>query len=249
MSRPRLNDSLNKLFELRSDSHLQEVLLHPVYQEFLINEKLKLPVEALREAFTHSSFSHEYQGPHQEKLEFLGDAVLQLILTQEIYLRYPEENEGRLSKLRSTLVNEKTLAHVAQKLGLSDLILVGKGEFKKKLFEQETVLADTMEALLGQIYRHQGFEVAREKFLSWLESARPDVWGPKSLENFDPKSTLQEKSLAKFKKLPAYTAEAQGEKFLVKLWINGELAAEGVFPSKKSGEKELASTVLKNGMI
>lgn len=249
MSRPRLHDALSQLFAERSQEHLNNCLHHPVYQEFLIKNELAFPADALREAFTHSSFSHEYQMPHQERLEFLGDAVLQLIMTQEIYLRFPTEPEGRLSKFRSTMVNEKTLATLAKTLGLSDLLLVGKGEFKKQLFEQDAVLADTLEALLGQIYRFCGFEVAQTKFLSWLEGSVTDVWNIESLKGADPKSTLQEKSLAKFKKLPTYTSESQGDHFLVKLWLNDELAAEGTFSSKRNGEKELASSVLQKGII
>lgn len=249
MSRPRLHESLSQLFADRDQAQLDYCLSHPDFQDFLKRVDIEVPLEALREAFTHTSFSHEYQVPHQERLEFLGDAVLQLIMTQEIFQRFPTEPEGKLSKFRSTLVNEKTLAKVARSLGLSELLLVGKGEFKKNLVEQDAVMADTLEALLGQIYRYCGFSVAQFKFLSWLEDSVTDVWNIDSLKSSDPKSTLQEKSLAKYKKLPTYTSESQGENFLVKLWLNDELVAEGVFSSKRNGEKELASQALQKEII
>lgn len=199
--------------------------------------------------FTHTSFSHEYRARHQEQLEFLGDSVLQLILTEELYRRYPQEKEGKLSKLRSSLVNEMVLSKIAGYLKLNELILVGKGEFKKALHEQDMVLADTFEALLGQVYQHQGFEFTKNLTLGWINTVIPRAFDFEGLSDFDAKSKLQERSLAKFKKLPRYQSTPKGEKFEVELWINEELLARGVFSSKKIGEKELASDVLKKGLI
>lgn len=249
MSQPRLHDSMLRLFGERDDTRLNECLNHIAFENFLKKHDLSLTLPQLAEVFTHTSFAHEYNVPHQEQLEFLGDSVLQLILTHELVLRFPQDNEGQLSKMRSRLVNEQSLANIASSLDLSELLLVGKGEFKKDLHLQESVLADTMEALLGQIYTYLGFDVAHKRFIHWLEASTQDVWKRETLEDYDPKSKLQEKSLAKFKKLPAYSAEPEGEKFLVKLWLNDELAASGVFNSKKSGEKELASSVLKKNII
>lgn len=249
MSHPRLHDSLQELYSARSSELLKLCLEHPAFLQFEKQNNLTVPVSELVQAFTHTSFSHEYDVPHQEQLEFLGDSVLQMILTEELFNRFPKEGEGKLSKMRSTLVNEKSLALVARSLGLSDLLLVGKGEFKKDLHLMDTVLADTVEALLAQAYRHMGMKEARAIFLGWLEKAIPDVWNVQNFENFDPKSQLQEKSLARYKKLPQYGSEARGDEFLVKLWINEELVSEGLFPSKKTGEKELAAEFLKSGMI
>lgn len=249
MSHPRLHQKLFELFENKETNLLKECLTHPDFQAFMNKFEIKLPIEELAQAFTHTSFTHEYGVPHQEQLEFLGDSVLQLILTEELYRRYPLEKEGRLSKLRSAIVNEKSLATLAQGLGLSELILVGKGEFKKGLYQQEMVLADTFEALLGQIYRHHGLDFTKTLFFNWLNSALPEALSWDFLQDYDAKSTLQERSLAKYKKLPHYTAEPEGEKFRVKLWINEELMASGVFSSKKSGEKELAQEVLKKKII
>ncbi len=249
MSGPRLHDSLLILFEKKDETHLADCLSHADFQAFLREHQLDIPVGELARAFTHTSFSHEFEVPHQELLEFLGDAVLQLILTGELYLRMGKEKEGTLSKLRSTIVNEKSLAELARSLDLPKFILVGKGEYKKNLFDQDNVLADTMEALLGVIYKHRGFEFTKEKALSWLERRFPDLWELKSLESFDPKSALQERSLGKFKKLPVYISESVGENFLIRVELNGEEVARGEFSSKKGGEKELAAKILKENLI
>lgn len=249
MRHPRLQLTLAALFEHKNIALLQACLEHQDYQTFQDRHGLKLPKEELLKVFTHTSFSHEFNFPHQEQLEFLGDAVLQLILTEELCRLYPEEKEGRLSKLRSSIVNEKTLATLALQLQLGDLLLVGRGEFNKRLFEQEPVLADTFEALLAVIYRHHGLDFTRGLLLVWLHQFVPGATSWESLLEFDAKSKLQELSLAKFKKLPRYASEVRGEKFEVQLWINEELLASGLFPSKKSGEKELAADVLKKNLI
>lgn len=248
MSHPRLHLALEKLFDSRTQEGLTATLGHPAFEDFKHHFKLQVPTTELVQVFTHTSFSHEYGAPHQEQLEFLGDAVLQLILTDELCQKYPEEKEGQLSKKRSTLVNEKSLSDLGSAIGLSELILVGKGEYKKNLHLSETVIADTVEALIAQIYRHQGLEFTRALVLSWFET-RENVWSMKDLESFDAKSKLQEKSLALYKKLPEYTSESAGEEFLVKLFLNGREVAHGVFPSKKGGEKALAQDVLKKDII
>ncbi len=247
MSHPRLQETLERVFE--SKDLLPELLKHHDFQVFANTEGLKIPLEELVLAFTHKSFSHEFQVPHQEQLEFLGDSVLQLILTEELCRRFPEYTEGQLSKLRSAIVNGTSLATMARGLGLGALLIVGKGEYHKRLFEKESVLADTFEALLAQVYRFQGLDGARAMFFLWLQRFIPTAFDANYMANFDVKSTLQERVLARYKKLPRYTAEARGEAFEVVLWINDVEIGRGVYPSKKLGEKELADTALKNGII
>lgn len=249
MSRPRLNALLAQLFEHRDETLLNACLNHEDFQKFLEKYELQIPLNELVQALTHMSFSHEYNVPHQEQLEFLGDSVLQLILTDELYKRFPQENEGKLSKLRSAIVNEKSLSILALGIKLPELILVGKGEYKKNLFLQEVVLADTFEALLAQIFRFHGLDFTKKLFISWLNEFMPAALSFDFLENFDAKSKLQEFSLAKYKKLPRYTAESVGNQFEIKLWLNEELVASGVYNSKKTGEKELAENVIKKGLI
>lgn len=245
MSRPRLHQDLERVFESRD--LLKTLFQHEDFRSFSEKFKLQIPVNDLALAFTHKSFSHEFTVPHQEQLEFLGDAVLQLILTDELYARFPEEKEGHLSKLRSAIVNEKSLSGIARGLGLGELLIVGKGEYKKRLFEQDPVLADTFEALLAQIYRFHGIDFTKALFLSWLKEFIPGAFHANFLADFDAKSKLQEKVLAKYKKLPRYTSENVGDDFEIGLWINDELSASGVFSSKKLGEKSLAEQVLKKG--
>lgn len=247
MSRLRLHQFLEGVFE--SKDSLTALLDHEDFQSFGHTHSLKIPNQELSHAFTHKSFSHEFGVVHQEQLEFLGDAVLQLILTDELYRRFPDYKEGQLSKLRSAIVNEKSLSTIARGLNLGELLIVGKGEFKKKLFEQDAVLADTFEALLAQIYRHHGLEFTRGLFLVWLSKFIPTAFDENFLEHFDAKSKLQEKVLAKYKKLPKYTSAEKGEEFEITLWINDEEMAKGTYPSKKLGEKDLAQQVLQKGLI
>lgn len=246
MSRPRLHEQLLQLFSERSAQNLKLCLEHPDYQSFLSLHDLVVPPQDLVVAFTHTSFSHEYEVPHQELSEFFGDAVVQLIVTAELMKLYPNENEGKLSRLRSSIVNENTLAKVATYLKLDELILVGRGEYKKELHLQDAVISDTLEALIAKIYTHQGMEVAARNLLTWLNRSVPEAFKMNNLENYDAKSKLQEATLAKYKTLPRYSADTLAEGFLVKLWVNEEIIAEGIFTSKKIGERELARKALEN---
>ncbi len=249
MAHMSLHNSLINLFEGSASSELSKLLYHSDYQNFIQAHELDIPVDALVIAFTHASFSHEYQLINQETLEFLGDSVLQLIISEELIKRYPQEKEGKLSKLRSSLVNEKSLATVAQGLKLNQLILVGKGEFKKQLFNQEVVLADTMEALIGQIYHFKGYAFTQKLVLGWFQQYLSAAFELSVLDEFDAKSKLQEATLAKYKTLPRYTASARGMNFLVQLFVNEKLLAQGEYSSKKIGERELAQKVLKEKLF
>ena len=122
----------------------------------------------LRQAFVHRSFINENKGSqseHNERLEFLGDAVLELISTVYLYKKYPQSNEGELTAYRSSLVNAINLADVAAKLQMEKFLLLSHGESKDKGKARQYILANTIEALIGAIYLDQGYEVT-EKFLS-----------------------------------------------------------------------------------
>lgn len=245
MSQLSLHEELNKLFS--SEKSIQDIsacLQHSDFETFISKHHLNLEASKLTQALTHASFSHEYHTPHQELSEFFGDAVLQLIVTEELMRLFPMEKEGRLSKLRSTIVNEKTLATIARTLHLQELLLVGKGEFKKNTHTVDTVLADSIEALVAKIYESNGLKFTSEKFLNWLNQAVPDAFNLNQLEQFDAKSRLQEKALAKYKSLPRYQSEEAEDGFKIQLLINDKLCAEGIFNSKKNGERELAQQVL-----
>jgi len=249
MSRPRIHELLVQVFETRNQSLLGELFTHDDFHVFMETHSLKISRKDLSQAFTHTSFSHEFHVPNQEQLEFLGDSVLQMIVTDELLKKFPEAKEGHLSKLRSAIVNENSLAIMANGLHLGDLLIVGKGEFKKQLFIQHAVLADTFEALLAQIYRHHGLEFTKTLVMKWVNDFIPTAFDDHFLEHYDSKSKLQEKVLAKYKKLPRYTSESHGEFFEVSLWINDEMKARGFFSSKKIGEKELAQEVLRKELF
>lgn len=246
MSQTRLHQQLLQLFSERNSQNLILCLEHPDFITFEAKHSLSIPLSDLVLSFTHTSFSHEYEVPHQELSEFFGDAVVQLIVTAELMRLYPNEKEGRLSRLRSFIVNEKTLARVGNGLNLQDLILVGKGEYKKELHLQDTVVSDTLEALMSMIFQHHGLEVSSKLLLKWLSDIVPEVFSMENLENYDAKSKLQEATLAKYKTLPRYQADTLTEGFLVKVYVNEELLASGVYSSKKIGERELARQVLEN---
>lgn len=246
MSQTRLHQQLLQLFSERNSQNLILCLEHPDFNSFELKHSLSIPLSDLVLSFTHTSFSHEYEVPHQELSEFFGDAVVQLIVTAELMRLYPNEKEGRLSRLRSFIVNEKTLARLARGLNLQELILVGKGEYKKELHLQDTVLADTLEALMATIFQHHGLTGSSKLLLKWLNEFVSDVFSMDNLENYDAKSKLQEATLAKYKTLPRYSADTVTEGFLVKVYVNDEVVAEGTFSSKKIGERELARKVLEN---
>ena len=249
MSRPRLHELLSQVFETRENGLLGGLFTHEDFQAFMDKHELRIPSKDLAQAFTHTSFSHEFSVPHQEQLEFLGDSILQFIVTNELVKRFPKRQEGQLSKLRSAIVNEASLAVMASGLELGSLVIVGKGEFKKKLFEQVAVLADTFEAVLAQIYNFHGMDFTRSLFLNWLNLYIPNAFDENFLDVFDSKSQLQQRVLAKYKTLPRYTSENKGDQFEVTLWINDTASAKGLFPSKKMGEKELAQEALKKEII
>ncbi len=249
MSQISLHEELVKLYELKTNNQLELCLKHSDYQKFQKSLGLEIPELQFVKAFTHASFEHEFKVPHQEQLEFLGDSVLQLLTTEELYKRFPEIKEGILSKVRSSVVNEESLAALARYLELGPLLLIGRGEFKKQSFDQDSVLADTFEALLGVIYLFYGLTKVNEIFFKTLNSVNPEALSLDGLKDFDSKSKLQELSLAKYKTLPKYVAKEIQDKFEIELWINEEFKLKGIFSSKKTGEKELAKQMIMKGSI
>ena len=128
-----------------------------------------IDTETLRIALTHRSYAYEHTGElHNERLEFLGDAVLQLAVTDEIYHRYPDWDEGRLAKLRASVVSARALAGVARTLGLGPHIRLGKGEIRTHGSEKSSILADTTEAVIGAVYESQGPVPARDLVLRMM---------------------------------------------------------------------------------
>lgn len=207
----------------------------------------------LEEALTHRSLLNEVleQGRRDnERLEFLGDAVLGLLIAEWVMQAYPEELEGELTRLRSALVKEKKLAEVANGLNLGKFLYLGKGEEQMKGRQKRSILADALEAIVGAVYLDGGLEKAcdfvRRTFGTLLEEARTDQ---RLLT--DAKTRLQELMLALFRRSPVYeVAEEQGpdhaKTFVIHLRLNDRTLACGKGKSKKEAEQDAAERFLKH---
>jgi ribonuclease-3 len=209
--------------------------------------------ELLFTALEHSSFGHEVFGDSAqsyETLEFLGDSVLGLIITECLQERFPKLTEGMLSKFRASLVNEESLGKLAKTINLQSAVLVGKGEYKNAGHERSSVLSDVFEALLGAIYKDSGLVAAKSVLLfvidAFEKSTKSEFFNLDNIIQFDSKTRLQELTMALYKSLPKYkSTEVQGNLFELELLINNEICASGTFASKKKGQRELAAKVLK----
>jgi ribonuclease-3 len=203
------------------------------------------------EALTHRSYINEHpKWPrgNNERLEFLGDAVLELAVTEGIFKRLPKEEEGQLTVLRAALVNTKALALVAKEIGLDKMLLLSKGEAKDVNSKgRESISANVVEALIGAIYLDRGFEVARGFIERHIFSKLDDVIdrGGK-----DAKSLVQEYAQARFRVTPTYevvneSGPAHERRFRVGLFFGEELQSEGVGASKQEAELDAAEKFLK----
>ncbi len=144
-----------------------------------------------QEALTHKSFSAERDLKYDnQRLELLGDAVVQIIMTEELYQRYPGLQEGMLTKMRASLVNQASLASFARSLSLGDYLLLGKGETDANGADRDSTLCDLFEAFMGAVYLDQGLDAAKKFFLNILHEKVPDPQG--CLNKLNPKGRLQE---------------------------------------------------------
>jgi ribonuclease III len=204
----------------------------------------------LKQAFTHRSYLNENRSltlSHNERLEFLGDAVLELSVTRYLYDQFPEKPEGELTALRSSLVNAITLAEVASNLKVNDFLLLSKGEAKDTGRARQYILANTLEAIIGAIYMDQGFEPAHgfiSKFVLTLtdEIVRQGTW-------IDAKSSFQEKAQERMSTTPSYkklkdTGPDHDKHFTVGVYLGDDLVAEGTGKSKQDAEQEAARKAL-----
>ena len=203
----------------------------------------------LRLALTHPSVAHEKGTPMQtnQRLEFLGDAVLQLVLTRVLFERFPTFGEGPLTKGRAKLVNRRTLAEHGRRLGLGGYLIVSRGEEMHGGRERPSALADTFEALLGAIFLDGGFEAAREFIIREFQSAFGELPEIPMLEN--PKGELQELLQSVSSQAPQYhvvaaTGPDHDRMFECTVHHNGVELARGRGKSKKSAESEAALAAL-----
>ncbi|MEI7777412.1 MAG: ribonuclease III, partial [bacterium] len=208
----------------------------------------------LKQAFTHRSFLNENRGSgleHNERLEFLGDAVLELVITDHLYQKYPSKPEGELTAFRSALVNAITLSDSASKIGVNDFLLLSKGEAKDTGRARQYILANTFEAIIGAIYVDQGYDKSKEFIASQL-FALVDNMVSKGLW-IDAKSRFQELAQEKVGITPVYkTIKEMGpdhnKQFTVGLYLAADLVIEGSGKSKQEAEQEAARRALeKNG--
>lgn len=204
----------------------------------------------LRNAVTHSSYVREHAraGQSNERLEFLGDAFFDAIIGEELYRIFPHEEEGFLSRTRASLVCERSLANEARKLGLGRYILLGKGEDRSGGRERESILADTMEAIIGAVYLDGGFEAARAMVLGLFSGSIEDARHGKFII-VDYKTTLQEKLQDRGNVRIRYVLLKESgpdhdKTFQVQLEVNGRAMARGTGKSKKQAEQQAAKAML-----
>jgi ribonuclease III len=205
----------------------------------------------LEEAVTHASSLNERKGGKlrrdNERLEFLGDAVIDLIISEVLIERYPEATEGALSKMRARLVSEAALAQVARRLGLGRFLRLGRGEELSGGREKTSLLADAFEAVVAAVYHDGGYEAARRSVLALLEPEL--VTESASGGGVDYKTQLQEYCQQLFGQLPLYRVTRESgpdhrKVFQVELIINGRCYGEGTGKSKKEAEQQAAKTAL-----
>ncbi len=163
--------------------------------------------ELLNEALTHSSHANESPGRFRsnERLEFLGDAVLELCITEELYVRYPDADEGQLTTFRAMLVNERVLAGLARDLGLDVALLLGRGEENQGGRSRPGLLSDAFEALLGAIFLDGGYPVVKEWVLKCFEGLWPRASEVSAEKDY--KTKLQELTQQRFRDRPVYVLE------------------------------------------
>lgn len=207
--------------------------------------------ELLLQAFTHRSYLNEHPGEttgHNERLEFLGDAVLELVVTDYLYRKFPTRPEGELTSIRAAVVNTNSLSFTAKEIDFNEFILLSRGEAKDSGKARDYILANIVEALIGAIYLDQGYTVAKDFVTTWLLKkvdtiVEQQLW-------LDPKSLFQEKSQELFGITPSYRVLKESgpdhdKHFVVGVFIGDRLSAEGKGSSKQEAEREAAGSGLR----
>ena len=207
--------------------------------------------DLLRQALTHASFGHEKRQrlPDNQRLEFLGDAVLQMAVTAELYRRFHDLPEGRLTVLRARLVNRHHLQSLAQDLGLGDHLILGKGEENSQGRQRGSILADAMEAVIGAVFSEAGWDIARGIILRLLEPSLAAMNSEGDATEANPKGSLQEKLQAEGEHPPVYrclseTGPAHARVYEVVVEWQGRELGRGQGASKKEAETRAAEAAL-----
>ncbi len=202
----------------------------------------------LERALTHKSYANENKvSSHNERMEFLGDSVLNLIVSEYLMNACPDSSEGDLSRLRAAIVSEPALAAVSREIGLGSYILLGRGEEQTGGRDKDSLLADELEALIASIYIDAGKEKAQTFILRFFGEGMKRTCA--SGGSFDYKTRLQELCQERLKQLPDYriaseTGPDHQKEFSVEVWINGRLSGRGSGRSKKEAEQRAAKEAL-----
>lgn len=204
----------------------------------------------LKQAFIHRSYINENPNTgltHNERLEFLGDAVLELIVTDFLYKKYPSYNEGELTAVRSALVNAVIISQVAEKAGMNDYLLLSRGETKDMGKARQYILANTYEAYVGAMYLDQGYEIVKEFINETLLPHTEEIVSKKLWR--DAKSFVQEKAQEYVGVTPAYkvlheSGPDHDKHFTVGIYFAGDLIAEGKGKSKQEAEQKAAESAI-----
>jgi len=199
----------------------------------------------LERSVTHRSYAYENGGlPTNERLEFLGDSVLGLVVTDTLYRTHPDLPEGQLAKLRAAVVNAKALAGIGRELGLGEHLLLGRGEETTGGRDKSSIVADTVEAVIGAVYLDQGLDVATGLIHRLFDPLIAESAGLGA--GLDWKTSLQELCAAQSLGVPEYVVEESGpdhmKSFRARVRVGSDLYGDGRGGSKKEAEQQAAST-------
>lgn len=207
--------------------------------------------DLLVQAFVHRSYLNEnpkFPLNHNERLEFLGDAILELIVTEYLYQKYPKKPEGELTNWRAALVNAQSLSKIAKDLGFGEYLLLSRGESKDTGKARQYILANTFEAFLGAFYLDQGLEKVRQFLKTHLIKELAKILKEELYR--DAKSCFQEEAQERARITPDYRVLKEwgpdhAKHFVVGVFLEDELVAEGEGSSKQEGEEKAAQQALK----
>jgi ribonuclease III len=202
-------------------------------------------------ALTHKSYSHENKEniEHNERMEFLGDAILDLVITEHLYESLSEKREGELSRIRAAMVNETTLAAIARKINLGEFILLGKGEVKTGGRDKNSILSDTIEAVIAAVYLDGGIDAAKKVISKFVLSHVKEF---ELVERrFDFKTRLQEFSQKQWRKIPQYEVASEdgpdhAKVFRVNVKVGDKIFEGALGKSKKDAEQNAARLFMEN---
>jgi ribonuclease-3 len=218
-----------------------------------LEKKLKIKFKnknLLTQAFVHRSYINEnpkFRLSHNERLEFLGDAVLELVVTEYLFKKYPQKSEGELTNWRAALVNAKMLSEISQNLGFNDFLLLSRGETKEKGKARQYILANTFEAFVGSLYLDRGYSVCQKFIKREVIKELPRIIEDRLFK--DAKSLFQEKAQEIAGVTPTYKVLREwgpdhAKHFVIGVFLRNELIAEGEGSAKQEAEEAAAKAAL-----